>query len=88
MLEAICVDTGEEVGYLGSRAIIDGHFKLVLHEPKTSTPKLELFDLETDPAEKTNLFAQQPALAQQLQTRLTEWQQSVLRSLTGADYKK
>lgn len=72
---------------LGPRAIIDGNFKLVIHEQKTGAPKRELFDLAADPAEKANLIEQQPALAQKLQTRLTDWQQSVLRSLTGADYE-
>jgi arylsulfatase A-like enzyme len=74
-----------EDDYLGPRAIIDGRFKLVLHEqPKGA--KRELFDLEADPAEKVNLFEQQPAVAERLQTELREWQQSVLSSLAGQDY--
>ena len=77
-----------EDDYLGPRAIIDGHFKLVIHEPKNGAAKRELFDLQADPAEKTNLFEQHPAAADQLQTKLHDWQQSVLRSLTGADYKE
>jgi len=74
--------------YLGPRAIIDGHFKLVIHEAASGDPKRELFDLQADPAEKTNLAQQEPAIAAKLQTRLREWQQSVLQSLSGADYKK
>lgn len=74
--------------YLGPRAIIDGRFKLVLHEQKAGELKRELFDLDADPAEKTNLVEQQPALASKLETGLRDWQQSVLRSLTGADYAK
>jgi len=74
--------------YLGPRATIEGRYKLVIHEQKTGAAKRELFDLETDPAEKSNLIDKQPALAEQIQTRFTLWQQSVLRSLTGADYKK
>jgi len=77
-----------ETDYLGPRAIIDGHFKLVLHETKSGAAKCELFDLEADPAEKTNLFDQQTALAEKLQTKLRDWQRSVLHSLTGADYRK
>ena len=46
--------------YLGPRAIIDGRFKLVIHEQKSGDVKRELFDLQADPAEKTNLFEQQP----------------------------
>ena len=72
--------------YLGSRAIIDGDFKLVIHEKKKGEPTVELFDLGSDPAEKVNLADQQPATSDRLQTRLRQWQQSVLNSLTGADY--
>ncbi len=74
--------------HLGPRAIVDGRFKLVLHEQKSGNTQRELFDLQADPAEKTNLIQQHPAVAEKLQTRLHEWQQSVLRSLTGADYKR
>ncbi len=79
-----------DADFLGPRAIIDGHFKLVIHEPKSkrAAPQLELFDLQADPAEKNNLIEQQPARAGQLQTRLHQWQESVLQSLTGADYGK
>jgi arylsulfatase len=79
--------TPTEIDYLGPRAIIDGHFKLVIHEPKSGNPKLELFDLKVDPSEKTDLFEQQPAIAKKLRGQLRLWQQSVLRSLTGMDYR-
>ncbi len=77
-----------EDDYLGPRAIIDGRFKLVIHEPRSGNVKRELFDLQADPAEKANLLEQQPATAARLQTRLRDWQQSVLHSLTGADYRE
>jgi len=77
-----------ETDYLGAGAIIDGSFKLVIHYSKKGDPKLELFDLKSDPAEKTNLIEQQPATAEKLKTQLRDWQQSVLTSLTGADYQK
>ena len=48
--------------------------------------KREIFDLRTDPAEKTDLIEQQSAIAEGLQTQLRRWQESVLQSLTGADY--
>jgi arylsulfatase A-like enzyme len=73
---------------LGPRAIIDGRFKLVIHEQKKGAPKQELFDLETDPAEKKDLFKQKPEVAGRLKTKLGDWQQSVLKSLTEADYRK
>ncbi len=73
---------------LGPRAIIDGCFKLVIHERNKGTPKYELFDLKADPAEKSNLFDQRPDMVKRLQVQLRDWQQSVLQSLSGADYPK
>jgi arylsulfatase A-like enzyme len=75
-----------EADYLGPRAIIDGRFKFVIHEQKKGAPKQELFDLQSDPAEKENVINQQAATAKKLQRRLRQWQDSVLKSLTGADY--
>ncbi|MGB3119782.1 MAG: sulfatase-like hydrolase/transferase [Verrucomicrobiales bacterium] len=77
-----------DADYLGPRAIIDGRFKLVIHEQKKGAPKKELFDLEADPAEKTNLLSQQPDTAGSLEETLHQWQESVLHSLTGADYPR
>jgi hypothetical protein len=61
--------------------------KLVIHESQEGKPTLELFDLVSDPAEKNDLFERQPELVRKLQGELRDWQQSVLRSLTGADYR-
>lgn len=77
-----------EEDHLGSRSIIEGDHKLVIHDSKKGGPKVELFDLKADPAEKTNLASQQPELVTSLQTKLRAWQDSVLKSLTGADYQK
>jgi len=77
-----------EDDYLGPRAIIDGRFKLVIHDQRSRGVKRELFDLQTDPAERTDLLERQPAVAEELQARLRAWQESVLKSLTGADYQK
>lgn len=77
-----------DADYLGARAIIDGNMKLVIHDRKGDAAQTELFDLESDPGEQTNLIAEQPGTAAKLQTELRTWQQSVLRSLTGADYRK
>lgn len=70
----------------GPRAIIDGRFKLVLHEQKNGALREELFDLRADPAETTDLLAQHPSVAAALRVQLRAWQQSVLHSLSGADY--
>ncbi len=75
-----------DADFLGPRAIIDGRFKLVIHEQKSGEARRELFNLATDPAEKANLVDQQSALAKQLQTKLRDWQQSVVKSLSGSDY--
>jgi arylsulfatase A-like enzyme len=76
-----------DADYLGPRAIIDGHHKLVIHESKKAEPTLELFDLAVDPAETNDLFEKEPAVAKALQSELRAWQDSILKSLTGADYR-
>ena len=75
-----------DADYLGARAAIDGHFKLVIHEGNKGEPRRELFDLQADPGEKQNVIEQQPDVAERLAARLRAWQDSVLHSLTGADY--
>ena len=78
-----------EADFLGPRAILDGHHKLVIHDGKKAAhAKTELFDLEADPEEKNDLTNQQRERVQQLQTKLRTWQKSVLKSLTGGDYVK
>ncbi|HEX3871378.1 MAG TPA: sulfatase-like hydrolase/transferase [Pirellulales bacterium] len=74
--------------YRGPRAVIDGWFKLVLHERSSGDVKRELFDLEADPAEKNDLVDRDPETANRLAARLRQWQRSVLDSLTGADYAR
>ncbi len=76
-----------ETDYRGPRTIIDGDMKLVIHEAKGEKPKVELFDLKADPAETKDLAAEQPETTEKLKAKLRAWQDSVLKSLTGADYK-
>jgi arylsulfatase A-like enzyme len=71
--------------FRGPRTIIEGDHKMVIHDKKGEA-MIELFDLKADPAEKTNLIDQQPDLVRKLQADLRQWQESVLNSLTGADY--
>ena len=75
-----------EADYQGTRSIIEGDLKLLIHAGKSGAERMELYDLQADPAETTNLAPQQPARVTELQTRLRHWQESVLRSLSGADY--
>jgi arylsulfatase A-like enzyme len=77
-----------EADYNGARAIIQGDHKLILKERKDRPTEIELYDLKSDPAEKTNIKDQQPELAKKLQTQMRHWQEGVLKSLTGADYQK
>lgn len=72
--------------YAGARAVVDRRYKLVLHEQKGGAVKKELFDLLEDPGETSNLVAEKSEVAEGLQKRLREWQDSVLKSLSGADY--
>ncbi|QTN32036.1 sulfatase-like hydrolase/transferase [Akkermansiaceae bacterium] len=74
-----------EADILGPRSIIEGDHKLVVRETKGETG-IELFDLKADPGEKLNLTKQQPELTRKLQADLRQWQESVLKSLDGADY--
>ena len=66
--------------------MIEGRLKLVMHDQNNGALRQELFDIETDPAEKMNLIEEQRDRAEQLRAKLRAWQDSVLRSLTGADY--
>lgn len=76
-----------EDDYYGPRAIIDGDMKLVIHDgSRRAEPTVELFDLQTDPAEMFDLSGQAPDQVAELQSRLRQWQESVLNSLSGADY--
>lgn len=77
-----------EGDYRGPRSIIEGSYKLIIHDQKDGEVTQELFDLDADPGETTNLIAGQPELAGVLVRRLRAWQESVLESLRGGDYAK
>ena len=67
----------------GQRTALGKRYKLVMGVQTY----VELFDLTNDPAETKNLAASHPELVEAMQQQLREWQQSVLESLTGADYQ-
>lgn len=73
-----------EADYGGPRAILDNRYKLVI-DGGNDTGK-ELFDMREDDAETTNLIDEKPEVAAELERKLRAWQDSVLKSLTGADY--
>ncbi len=72
----------------GARVMLGNRYKFVLHDGKGdgAEPKRELFDLRADSGEETNLAAEKPAVVEEMEGALRDWQQSVLQSLTGKDY--
>jgi hypothetical protein len=65
----------------------DNRFKLVTGEARRGRERLELFDLLADPKEEKNVADQHPEIVKQMTAQLHEWQRSVERSLSGADYR-
>ena len=70
----------------GEAAWTDNRFKLVTGQPRRGEPRTELFDLLADPKETKNIAAGHPDVVKRMTDQLHEWQRSVERSLTGADY--
>ena len=76
----------EEADYGGARVWLDNRYKLVISGKADAT--LELYDLQTDPAEETNIAKKKPELSIRLARELRTWQSSVLNSLREEDYPK
>lgn len=70
--------------YGGPKAVLGNRYKLVVDGEEGAT--LELFDLVKDPYEAENIANDYPAIVKRLKAELLDWQNSVLNSLTGADY--
>ena len=75
-----------ERDFSGPKAILDNRYKLVVDGEQGEESRSELFDLRNDQAEEKNLIETEPEIAKDLDRLLREWQESVLNSLTGADY--
>ena len=71
--------------YSGDRAILDGRYKLVIRDTDEESSTC-LYDIASDQSEENDLAKKFPERTQKLKDRLHDWQQSVLKSLTGADY--
>ena len=69
-------------GFGGWSAWLEGKWKLHHHRNK-----YELYDLDADPAETTNLVEQNSEVAEELKKKLHQWQREVEVSLTGVDNK-
>jgi arylsulfatase A-like enzyme len=75
----------QEQDFGGARAILGNRYKLVI-DGANGTGR-ELFDVRIDPGEKNNLLKTKAAEAGKMEPQLRAWQESVLKSLTGADYR-
>lgn len=73
--------------YRGPRAVVDERYKLVVHETRQGEVKRELFNVATDRAEKHNIIKHFPNIAKRLEKQLRTWQDSVLNSVRGGDYR-
>lgn len=60
-----------QYGWHALRCLVDGSWKYI------RSPQRELYDLQTDPAEKGNLEAVRPATADQLERQLGAWEASL-----------
>jgi arylsulfatase A-like enzyme len=69
----------------GSMAWIDNRYKLVLPKRKNAR-RYELYDLENDREESVDIASKHPEIVKTMRAELLAWQESVGRSLTGADY--
>ncbi len=68
----------------GRAALIDNRYKLLSEKPGKG--EYQLYDLEADPRETTDLAAEKPEIAARLREQLESWSASVDASQTGADY--
>jgi hypothetical protein len=75
----------EEQDFKGPRAVLDGRYKLVIDGD--IKPSRELFNVQQDPAEANNIIGRERELAARMERELRAWQQSVLESLMGHDYR-
>lgn len=76
-----------ERDFSGERAIFKDNYKLVIEGQTPNQEGYELYDIYADSAEKKNLADTYPEIVKKMQQELRKWQESVLNSLTGADYK-
>lgn len=67
----------------GHAALTDNRYKL----HKLGPDKYELYDLVDDPAEKKDLTAEKAEIVAKMKSALDAWQESVVKSLKGEDYR-
>ena len=71
----------------GERTTMGEQYKLILDGDSPNEKGFELYDILNDPGETKNIANELPELAEEMKNQLRKWQESVLNSLTGADYK-
>ena len=72
--------------HTGRAALVDNRYKILSLNINAAEPKFELYDLEADPSEKTDIFAAKPDVARRLREALIAWNESVKASVAGKDY--
>jgi arylsulfatase A-like enzyme len=70
----------------GHAALIDGDWKLHRIQNPRGQVRWELYDLDSDPAEATDLADRRADLTDNLKPALHDWLNSVVNSLNGDDY--
>ena len=76
-----------ESDFGGERAMTTNKFKLILDGKTPNDEGFELYDLQNDRAEKVNVADEYPEIVEKMNNQMRKWQESVLNSLTGADYE-
>lgn len=78
----------QETDYRGARVMLGNRYKLVIHDgKKDDAARRELFDLQDDSAEENNLAETESEIVDEMEKELRSWQDAVLDSLTGAEYR-
>jgi len=76
----------------GRAAWTDNRYKLITAAANRKDGEADgrnrLYDLVNDPGEATNIAEDHPEIVAKMMKQLHEWQASVERSLSGADYAK
>ena len=70
----------------GPSAWISGQWKLHRETSKKGTTAYRLFNLAKDIKEEHDLSGKEPLRLDRMKTELANWQESVIKSLNGADY--
>lgn len=76
-----------EKDFAGQKSILMNNYKLLIEGNSPNSKGFELYDLVNDRAETKNIADQHPEIVNEMNAQLRKWQESVLNSLTGADYK-